>query len=556
MPAAKVALLGAICFLLLFIAQGIVFIRANSQTIDEAMHIAAGYSYLATRDFRIEPQNPPLIKELLALPLWMAYGLPFRPDPQYWRDADGYLIGRDLLYQSRPTADQILTLCRLPNLFLGGVLVALTGWWAYRLWGSRAGLLAIALASFEPNLVAHSSLVTTDMGVTLFIFLTIYLFWEYVNQPRWIFLVGTGISTGMALVAKYSAVLVIPVIFLIVTISFLTNSEPDVRLPKTRNPNKPQHKLLQAAAVLSLIVVVALLTIPPAYLFQGFGPWLSGFYQFLTLSQEGLPAFLLGEYSEHSWWGYFPIAFLIKTPVGSLALIAISLVFYRSGSPLAYRQALFLLLPVILIFLAMSQAKTNIGLRHILPVYPFLFVLASRMATLRFRRSLLALLLIGIPLAWTAISSLRVVPHQLAYFNESVGGPEQGYRYLSDSNLDWGQDLQGLKAYVDKEKLPIIYLSYFGTAPPSYYRIRYQDVASTGALRPPPPEKVPTDASRKILAISAYNLQDVSKADDPLFRWLWTRRPIAKIGYSIFVYDLTDDQEGISKLEKLTVKPR
>jgi hypothetical protein len=556
MSTIKVVPLAAIFLLLLFVAQGIFFIRANSQTIDEAMHLAAGYSYLAKRDFRIEPQNPPLIKELLALSLFLAYRLPFNPDSQQWRDADGFSIGRDLLYKSTIPADQMLAWSRLPNLLFGVLLVALTGWWAYRLWGNRAALLAMALAALEPNLVAHSSLVTTDIGVTLFIFLTVYLFWEYVKRPRWTFLVGTGISTGMALVAKYSAVLLIPIIALIVAASLLRGSKPDVPFPKTWNPNTPRHKLLHAAAVLSLILFVALLAIPPAYLFQGFKPWLSGFQQFLTLSQEGLPAFFFGEYSWHNWWGYFPLAFLIKTPVGTLVLVTISLVFYRSGSPLGYRQALFLVLPVTLIFLAMTQAKTNIGLRHILPVYPFLFVLASRTATLRLRRPSLALLLIGIPLACTAISSLRIAPHQLAYFNESIGGPEQGYRYLSDSNLDWGQDLKGLKAYIEREKLPIIYLSYFGTAPPAYYGIRYQDVASKGALGPPPPEKVPADAPRKILAISAYNLQDVSTADNPLFRWLWTRRPIAKIGYSIFVYDLTDDQEGIIKLEEIYVKPR
>jgi hypothetical protein len=151
---------------------------------------------------------------------------------------------------------------------------------------------------------------------------------------------------------------------------------------------------------------------------------------------------------------------------------------------------------------------------------------------------------------------LRIAPHQLAYFNESVGGPEQGYRYLSDSNLDWGQDLKGLKAYIEREKLPIIYLSYFGTAPPAYYGIRYQDVASKGRLTQPPLDRVPENAPRKILAISVYNLHDVSNAGDARFRWLWTRRPIAKIGYSIFVYDLTNDQEGIIKLEEIYVKPR
>ena len=556
MSTTKVARVAAIFLLLLFVAQGLFFIRANSQTIDEAMHLAAGYSYLAKGDFRIEPQNPPLIKALQALPLFLAYRLPFNPDPQQWRDADGFSIGQDLLYKSTIPADQMLAWSRLPNLLFGVLLVALTGWWAYRLWGNRAALLAMALAALEPNLVAHSSLVTTDIGVTLFIFLTVYLFWEYVNRPTWTFLVGTGISTGMALVAKYSAVLLIPIIALIVTVSLLTSSRPDVPLPKTWNPNTPRRKLLQAAAVLSLILFVALLAIPPAYLFQGFKPWLSGFQQFLTLSQEGLPAFFFGEYSWHNWWGYFPLAFLIKTPVGTLVIITISLVFYRSGRPLGYRQALFLVLPVTLIFLAMTQAKTNIGLRHILPVYPFLLVLASRTATLHLRRPSLALLLIGIPLACTAISSLRIAPHQLAYFNESIGGPEQGYRYLSDSNLDWGQDLKGLKAYIEREKLPIIYLSYFGTAPPAYYGIRYQDVASRGSLTQPPLDRVPENAPRKILAISVYNLHDVSNAGDARFRWLWTRRPIAKIGYSIFVYDLTNDQEGIIKLEEIYVKPR
>ena len=546
----KLALLVALFLLLVFVAQGILFIGANSQTIDEAMHLAAGYSYLAKKDFRVEPQNPPLIKELLALPIFLTYRLPFNPDPQHWRDADGYLIGRDLLYKSPPTAEQILALSRFPNLLLGAVLVALTGWWAYRLWGNRAAILAVALASLEPNLVAHSSLVTTDIGVTLFIFLTVYLFWEYVNRPTWTLLIATGISTGMALLSKFSAVLLIPMIALIVTASVLIGSERHVLLPLKRNQNEARHKFVHAATVLSLILVVALLTIPPAYFFRGFQGWLSGFYQFLTLSQEGLPAFFLAEYSSHNWWSYFPVAFLIKTPMGSLVLITLSLVFYRAGSPLRYRQALFLVLPVILIFLAMTQAKTNIGLRHILPIYPFLFVLASRLATIRLRRAWLAPLLIGIPVLFTAISSLRIAPHQLAYFNESVGGPEQGYRYLSDSNLDWGQDLKGLKAYMEKEKLPIIYLSYFGTAPPYYYGIRYQYVAGKGTLEwPPPSDKVPADAARKILAISVYNLQDVSRPNDPLFRWLWVRQPVAKIGYSIFIYDLTDDREGLRKLE-------
>jgi hypothetical protein len=269
------------------------------------------------------------------------------------------------------------------------------------------------------------------------------------------------------------------------------------------------------------------------------------------LARGGQAAFFLGQYSYEGWWSYYLVAFLIKTPLGSLMLMALSLLFYQTGSRLKARQAIFLLLPVIIILLATTQAKVNIGLRHILPIYPFLFVLASRLATIRLQRRWLAPALIGVALSLTMISSLRIAPHQLAYFNEIIGGPGQGYRYLADSNLDWGQDLKSLKAYIDKEKLPIIYLSYFGSAPPSYYGIRYQYVPGTWPLEwPPPADTVPPEMSRKILAVSVNNMQDVFTPYEPLFRWLRLRKPIAKIGYSIFVYDLSEDAAGLMMLKR------
>jgi Dolichyl-phosphate-mannose-protein mannosyltransferase len=535
---------------LFFIIQGIFFIRANSQTYDEAMHLAAGYSYLAKRDFRINPENPPLNKELLALPLFLGYKLPFNPDPQHWRDGADFLIGQDFLYRSTISADRMLGLSRLPNLFLGGSLIALIGWWSYRLWGGGAAILAMGLACFEPNLIAHSSLATADMGVTLFIFLSVYFLWEYLNSPTWWLLAATGLATGMALISKFLAILLIPMIALILATSLLITREDCALLPLRDRP-KPSTKIFQAATAFFLIVLIALWMISIAYFFQGWQPWFFGLQRILTLAREGQLAFFFGEHSYQGWWSYFMVAFLIKTPVGSLVLITASVVFYRAAGSLGRREAMLLLVPVSIIFLAATQSKTNIGLRHILPVYPFLFVLASRLATVRFNRRWLAQFLVGAPLIFTAVSSLRIAPHQLAYFNEFVGGPDQGYRYLSDSNVDWGQDLKGVKAYMEKENLPIIYLSYHGTAPPSYYGIRYQYVRGTWPLEwPPPADRVPAEAPRKILAISVYNLQDVSTAYYPLFRWLWVRQPIAKIGYSIFVYDLTHDREGLAKLEE------
>jgi hypothetical protein len=538
----------------LFFAQGLFFIRSNSPTYDEPMHVAAGYSYLATRDFRIEPQNPPLVKYLAALPLFLGYRMPFTPDPRQWSNGDGYLIGQKLLYESVIPADRLILLSRLPNLLLGGLLVALTGWWCYRLWGNRGAFFGLTLAAFEPNFVAYSSLVTTDVGVTLFIFLSVYLLWEYVRSPTWWLLTASGISTGMALLTKFSAIVLIPILAVIIAACLLIDRESPL-LPVKKNPGQPPHTVLQGAAVFGFILFFASLTISPGYLFQGLEPWLFGLLRFLMLSRHGQPAYFMGEHSYEGWWSYFAIAFLIKTPVGTLILIAASLVFWRIGSALRPREAIFLLLPPALILMVMTQAKVNIGLRHILPVYPFLFVVASRLASVRSVRHSLPPILLAIPLSLTALSSLRIAPHQLAYFNELIGGPEEGYRYLSESNIDWGQDLKGVKAYMEAEKLPMIYLSYFGTAPPSYYGIRYQYVPGSWPLQwPPPHDRVPAAEPRKLLAISVTNLQDVFTAHAPLFPWLWVRKPIAKIGYSIFIYDLANDPSGLAKLEETYVK--
>jgi hypothetical protein len=540
--------------LLLFLAQGIYFITANSQTYDEAMHMAAGYSYLSKRDFRLEPQNPPLIKEVLAFPLYINGQLIFNPDPQKWRDGAAYSIGHDFLYRSMLSADRMLVTSRVTNLFLGACLVTLTGWWAYRLWGRLAGVVALALASVDPNMVAHSALVTTDIGLALFIFLAVYLFWEYLCRPKWLLLAAVGVSTGAALVSKFAAILLVPIICMIVVLCLLIGTEVATWLPGRTNKNVAP-KRSQAVILLVLVFFLALLMIPPAYFFEGFRIWFSGLMEFMTLAQSGQVRFFQGEHSHLGWWNYFVLAFLIKTPMGTLILIAVSVVLYRSGSPFLFREAAFLLAPVLIVFTAMSLAKVNIELRHVLAVYPFLFVIASRSATIQFGRRWLAPLLVAGIIVFIAVSSLRVAPHQLAYSNEFIGGPGEGYRYLSGSNLDWGQDLKGVKSYMDKKELPIIYLSYFGTAPPAYYGIRYQYVPGTSPLEwPPPTDKVPANAGRKILAISVSNLQNAGTLYDPLFRWLWTRSPIAKIGYSIFVYELTNDPQGLRDLAETYVK--
>jgi hypothetical protein len=185
-------------------------------------------------------------------------------------------------------------------------------------------------------------------------------------------------------------------------------------------------------------------------------------------------------------------------------------------------------------------------------VHPFLFVLASRAATIRFRRAWIGPAVVGLALALTVSSSLRVAPHQLAYFNELVGGPAEGHRYLGDSNVDWGQGLKDLKAFMDREGLPMVYLSYFGSVPPAAYGIRYQYLPGMGPAMRIRWDVVPDGFARELVAVSVSNLQGLTLPGDPYrYRWLYRRKPVAKVGYSIFVYDVTDDADAHLQLARI-----
>ena len=553
----SLALAAVLGFVLIFLGQGFAFIEANSQTFDEAIHLAAGYSYLVTGDFRLNIEHPPLSKELAALPVLLRYQLPFNPDPDLWKEAEGWRIGRDFLYKSAIPHDDILFLARIPNLLLGAVLVGLISWWAYRLWGQCAAVLAAGLSALEPNLVAHASLLTPDLAVTLFTFLTFYLLWEFSSAPSGKLLIAVGISMGLALASKFSAVL-LPGIMGVVVGLYLVRGGSFSIPAKTRAeaPEKLRERMIQAIGPCCRIFLVALLVIPLFYWIYGFPTWAAGLQT--QLERAARPQFLyffLGEISQQGWELYFPVTFLIKTPLGTLLLLLASLALCRQGKPLDWSSVIFVLVPPAILFFATALSRVNIGLRYILPVYPFLLVCAARTATIQFGNSTwsrrLSPLLVVLPLALTAASVLPVCPHHLAYFNELVGGPDQGYRYLSDSNLDWGQDLKGLKAYMDREGVPMIYLSYFGTAPPSSYGIRYQYLPGYGHLDPPPADLLPAEIRRELLAISVVNLQGLYLADHELYRWLEKRTPIAKIGYSIYVYDVTGDADAHRRLAEV-----
>ena len=268
----------------------------------------------------------------------------------------------------------------------------------------------------------------------------------------------------------------------------------------------------------------------PAYSF-----W-KGIYRLYNHLYVGHDAYLLGRNSSKGWWYYFPVAFAVKTPSAELALIvaAAALAFRVRGQLALPWYALCL--PPAVYFAVSMMSSIDIGLRHILPVYPFLFITAAAiLSRSRFGRAAalaLACLLV--------IESLSAYPNYLPFFNFLAGGSKQGPRYLTDSNLDWGQDLKKLKTYLDRNSISAVCLDYFGSGEAvMYYRIGARQLSTW-----PPPQSCRVAAA----SVTALHFKD-SK-----LKPLLACEPRARIGYSIYVYDLADDVCGAPAVE-MRIKP-
>jgi len=272
----------------------------------------------------------------------------------------------------------------------------------------------------------------------------------------------------------------------------------------------------------------------------------------------GRSAFLMGHYSTSGWLYYFPAVFLLKTPIPLILLLGCVFFFKEFRN----RQVLiFALLPAAVYFAMSCVSKVQIGQRHILPVYPFVFLLASGVFSFTARKPLKIVFLFL--LLWYAAGTLKAKPWYISYFNESTGPDDNGYLYLTDSNLDWGQGLKELGAYLKQEKVSGIYLNYFGTADPHYYGIKYlpfgmintmgDSNATIRARGLRAGDNIDFSAERKVLfAISATNLQATYYADKDIFSWLKKIKPDKIIAHSIFVYNMTDHTAEYGKLKAMT----
>lgn len=536
----------------LFVVQGRSFIGHNGATVDEALNLVSGLSYLERRDFRMNREHPPLAKLIAALPAAITHDVPFAPPEEHWQRLatidhipQEEALALDLLDAPGFPRHSLLAAGRHGILATGTLLVLLLGLFAHRLFGSlRAAHVAMALAAFEPNLLAHSCLVTTDVPVTTFLVVFCYGLWEYHRRPTWRWLVLAGLGAGLACASKYTAAFILPVAFLGATMVLYGNGQP-WGWPSTRAARTATAGAVRALAVAGTITTVAGLTVTACYLGRSPAPWLQGLGVALEHQQSGHPSFLLGEHSAAGWWYYFPLAVAFKVPPATLALALVSLAALARPEP--HRRALvaFVVGPATVVLGGMMASRIDIGVRYVLPCIPLLLLLGSRLAVVPIARWPAHRVLPTVAVLATAYGSLSVAPHQLSYFSEAFGGQRRGYQLLGDSNLDWGQTLPAIGRYAATHRWPPFYLSCFGNGRLADVGIRAQTLPDTG---PAGTALVPVDPDGpKYLVVTATMYQGMHSGGG-VRAWLRERAPDQVVAGAALVFDLTGDPAALAAI--------
>lgn len=562
--------------LLVFFLMGLAGILDKNATFDEVAHLPAGYSYLALGDFRMNPEHPPLAKIVAAAPLLALQPKLEQADP-LWQKGLLWPFGQAFLFDWNDP-ERMLFWGRLPLLLLAtgfGLVVWAAG---RQLYGPLAGLIALILYVFTPEFLAHGPLVTTDFAVTAALFTTVFFFYLALLQPSTLRLLLLAAAAGACVTAKFSGLIVLPILLLLSGVYYALPVGAPLTFGLTTagvcagSREERLHRLLRLIGTVTLGCFVVIWTIyqfrysltPDPALSQRI-PWdrfnpaqlstrivlllrevrllpesyLYGLLECL-ISLEGRRAFLLGSSATTGWWYYYPVSFALKTPL-PLMVLTVAAFCRINRRPLL--PTAVLLLPVVAYLAVSLPVQTNIGNRHILPIYPFLVVFAAGAgawladAGRDWRTGAVGLLLL-----WQIGGTVRIAPDFLAYFNELAGGPAGGHRYLADSNLDWGQDLKGLARYRAEQPAEKFYVSYFGAADPRYYLRGVDYLPGFFPVRETTPVPFAAIPSGALVAISVTNLNGVNVREFPGAEELLARlrqlEPEARIGYSIHVYRL------------------
>jgi 4-amino-4-deoxy-L-arabinose transferase-like glycosyltransferase len=591
----------------------------KSETYDEPMYVLAAYSYVTTGDLSLNREHPPLGKYLMGLPLlWLDIEL---PDDYHQQAGINFSF---LSHQPRADTHTMLFLARLGGIVLGVLLGFYVLAWARRAFGNSAAVVALALCLLNPNVLAHCRVAANDMAPTVFIFACCYHFWRWLDTDQRSSLLWGGVTLGLALGSKLSALMLLPVLGVIVLVETIRRRSPSLM-------GWAIVALMASAGVLWLLYMGEARSLADARLHARFiPPYSSGIAFGLTSLEQGLeqlfgadtPIPLLsflkgidhqashaatghmtyywGEATKTGSWAFYLVSTLIKNPVGMLLLLLLGFVAWRrTWRGFAHEAALLGFAASQ--YLLFSTADVQLGFKYILPVVPFLAVMASRvlscdlggragLASLKEGRwaaclviavgcagyflfdepgdqrwatalpivgalVCAALILLrrgenrrplfgaaaGFLVLWSSADVLARQPHNLMYFNQWAGGPELG-PYYSIVGDDWGQDTAGLGRWMAENDVDELVYDYYGTADPEVWGVHSRSSFATGGFTP----------MTGLVAVHAVLLYRQPLA----YTWLEGKEPIAKIGWSIFIFDLTeDDVEAWIESRQVAGKP-
>jgi hypothetical protein len=495
--------------------------REKSTTADELAHVTGGYTFNHWHDYRLHPENGLLPQRWQALPATLAGPAFPALTTTGWRRSVVWLVGYDFFYQSGNDPAWLLFTARAMNSLFGAATVLLVFAWSRRLWGTAGALVSAGFCALCPTMLAHSGLATSDMGMAFFFLAFAGAYWRHLHDGRWrAWWLSAGLL-GLAALAKYTAVLLLP---LAVVLALVRVLRPAPLVLGGRTFATPLGRLGAITASTAAQGLVALAVIWAGFGFRyslfnpalpggdlnlpwevllNFGGWQAALINtgrewrllpegwlyglaFVLQHAQARAAFLDGDYGIFGWIEFFPKTFFYKTPPSLLAGLAASglLLGLRLRSMPRAQLAAHLgrVAPLLALFgiywLFSLTSHLNIGHRHILPTYPVLYIFCGALGwavTRAWRHSpgsgrAGAVIVAGL-LGWQAVTAAGIHPHYLAYFSPVIGGPAEGYRHLVDSSLDWGQDLPALKKWLAAHRQPgePVHVSYFGSDEPARF---------------------------------------------------------------------------------------
>lgn len=508
--------------------------RHTSTTFDEILLPAAGARGFETGNFDLVTlYHPPVLQYVYGAPVALGdFNYPVEQGAQL-SDELSFYYARSFYFESGNDPERIAFIARLMGVAIGLLLILTTFLFTRAACGRGPAVLAAALVAFLPDVLAHSGISYNDVPLALVVLLALWAADAAIRDPRPSRAAVAGIALGLALGVKFSAIALGPAGLLLLAL------EAAARWP---DRSWARRLLLRAAPIVVIALYLTLVVI-----YRGdfaLGDFRAGllFNMDHATAGHGAPAVLLGRYSTTGWWYFFPVAFFLKTSAGLHLLVLVALAsFWLAPARKQWRQRVASPLrpaavgAVVFTGFVMA-ANLNIGFRHVLPVLPLVCILVAcavaRVWSLR-RRALN--LVISAAVLWHIVAPLLAYPFFISYLSEYAGPEEYSYETLVDSSLDWGQGLLALRDYMAEEGVETVYLSYFGSAVPEAYGIRYVALPSFFTLQPS--HDVDTGVTPALAAISATNLAGNYLAGDPFARFRDVR-PVAVLAGSIFIFEL------------------